>query len=90
MPGLMESVTRLLHITFPIANRHRTEPPTSPDILLANWYFKAVKKALEGNAKRKYFEHAGALLTADGTDDELITHKLEGRRRVGTDYRVQI
>ena len=26
--------------------------------------------------KRKYFEHAGALLTADGTDDELI--KLEG------------
>ena len=32
-------------------------------------------KALEGDAKRKYFEHAGALLTADGTDDELI--KLE-------------
>ena len=33
-------------------------------------------RALEGDAKRKYFEHAGALLTADGTDDELI--KLEG------------
>ena len=32
-------------------------------------------KALESDAKRKYFEHAGALLTADGTDDELI--KLE-------------
>ena len=45
-------------------------------ILLANWYYKAVKKALEGDAKRKYFEHAGALLTADGTDDDLI--KLEG------------
>ena len=29
-------------------------------------------KALEGEAKRKYFEHAGALLTADGTDDDLI------------------
>ena len=27
-------------------------------------------------AKRKYFEHAGALMTADGTGDELI--KLEG------------
>jgi hypothetical protein len=45
-------------------------------ILLAHWYFNAVKAALEGEAKRKYFEHAGALLTADGTDDELI--KLEG------------
>ena len=54
-------------------------------ILLANWYFKAVKKALEGNAKRKYFEHAGALLTADGTDDDLI--KLEGTPR---EYRIKI
>ena len=45
-------------------------------VLLTNWYFKATNKALEGDAKRKYFEHAGALLTADGTDDELI--KLEG------------
>ena len=45
-------------------------------ILLATWYFKACHKALEGEAKRKYFEHAGGLLTADGTDDELI--KLEG------------
>ena len=41
-------------------------------ILLANWYYKAVNQALEGDAKRKYFEHAGALLTADGTDDDLI------------------
>ena len=45
-------------------------------VLLATWYFKACQKALEGEAKRKYFEHAGGLLTADGTDDELI--KLEG------------
>ena len=45
-------------------------------ILLGTWYTKAVKKALEGEAKLKYFQHAGALLTADGTDDELI--KFEG------------
>ena len=45
-------------------------------ILLANWYTKAVKRALEGEAKWKYFQHAGALITADGTDDDLI--KLEG------------
>ena len=45
-------------------------------ILLANWFYNACVRALEGCAKRKYFEHAGALLTADGTDDELI--KLEG------------
>ena len=36
-------------------------------------------KALQGEAKRKYFEHAGALLTVDGTDDDLI--KLEGAPR---------
>eukprot|EP00966_Prymnesium_polylepis_P245340 5675717-Prymnesium_polylepis.1 len=54
-------------------------------ILLANWYFKAVEKAVQGDAKRKYFEHAGALLTADGTDDNLI--KLEGTPR---GYRIQI
>jgi hypothetical protein len=34
---------------------------------------------------QKYFEHAGALLTADGTDDDLI--KLEGTPR---EYRIQI
>ena len=45
-------------------------------ILLANWYYKATMKSLEGDTKMKYFQHAGALLTADGTDDELI--KLEG------------
>ena len=50
------------------------ERPAHPAI--ATWYYKAVHKALEGDAKRKYFEHAGALLTADGTDDDLI--KLEG------------
>ena len=45
-------------------------------VLLGTWYYKACNKALQGEAKRKYFEHAGALLTADGTDDYLI--KLEG------------
>ena len=45
-------------------------------VLLACWYTKAVKRALQGEAKLKYFQHAGALLTADGTDDELI--KFEG------------
>ena len=45
-------------------------------ILLAHWFYKASMKALQGEAKRKYFEHAGALLTADGTDDDLL--KLEG------------
>jgi hypothetical protein len=45
-------------------------------ILLANWYYTATVRALEGDAKLKYFQHAGALLTADGTDDDLI--KLEG------------
>jgi len=45
-------------------------------ILLANWYCTAVDKALEGSSKRRYFEVSGALLTADGTNDDLI--KLEG------------
>ena len=45
-------------------------------ILMANWLFKAVQKALQGDAKRKHLDHAGALLTANGTDDELF--KLEG------------
>ena len=46
-------------------------------ILLAHWFYKASMKALQGEAKRKYFEHAGALLTADGTDADLLI-KLEG------------
>ena len=45
-------------------------------ILLANWYHTSVKRALEGQAKLKYFEHAGCLLTADGSDDDLV--KFEG------------
>ena len=45
-------------------------------ILMAHWFYNATKKALQGDAKRKYFEHAGALLTVDGSDDDLI--KLEG------------
>ena len=45
-------------------------------ILLAHWYCAAHKRVVESRAIRKYFEHTGALLTADGTDDDLI--KLEG------------
>ena len=45
-------------------------------ILLGTWYYKAVNRALVGDAKFKYFQHAGCLMTADGTDDDLI--KLEG------------
>ncbi len=45
-------------------------------VLIATWFYRGCMKALAGRAKRKYFEHAGALMTADGTDDELI--KLEG------------
>ena len=45
-------------------------------IFLCTWYFNEVKRALQGEAKRKYFEQAGALMTAYGTDDDLI--KLEG------------
>ena len=37
-------------------------------VLLANWYFKAVNKAGGGQG---HFRKAGALLTADGTDDNL-------------------
>jgi hypothetical protein len=45
-------------------------------ILLGTWFYQATLRALKGDAKRKYFEHAGAMLTADGTGDELI--QLEG------------
>ena len=44
-------------------------------ILLAQWYCKAYRKACNKGV-RKYFEHAGALMTADGSGDDLI--KLEG------------
>ena len=54
-------------------------------ILLACWYDKAVKKALEGEAKWKYVQHSGALLTADGSDDDLI--KFEG---VPEGYKVNV
>ena len=45
-------------------------------ILLANWYVEAHHRIVKSRAIRKYFEHTGALLTADGTGDDLI--KLEG------------
>ena len=58
--------------------RYENNELTTSDrrILLAQWYCKAYQKAMESRATRKYFEHAGALLTADGSDDDLI--KLEG------------
>ena len=71
--------------TWPSGRTTHCPNRTGASCCLANWYFRAVKKALQGDAKRKYFEHAGALLTADGTDDELI--KLEGTPR---DYRIKI
>ena len=78
------SITRTAHSTQP---KWEDNTLTASDrrILVANWFYKACKKALEGDAKRKYFEHAGALLTADGTDDDLI--KLEGTPQ---GYRIQI
>jgi hypothetical protein len=45
-------------------------------ILIGTWFFRACMRAAAGTAKRKYFDHSGALMTADGTDDDLI--KLEG------------
>ena len=45
-------------------------------ILIAQWYCKAYHRSNQGTANRKYFEHAGGLLTADGSGDDLI--KLEG------------
>ena len=52
-------------------------------ILLAHCYCKAVNKACEGEAKRKYFEHAGALMTADASGDKLL--KFEGVPK-GTEF----
>ena len=46
-------------------------------------YCKAVNKACEGEAKRKYFEHAGALMTADASGDKLL--KFEGVPK-GTEF----
>ena len=45
-------------------------------ILLTHWLANAAKKTLAGDAKWKYFEHTGALITADGFGDDLL--KLDG------------
>lgn len=47
-------------------------------ILLAQWYVKAHNRIVDemSSTIRKWFEHTGALLTADGSGDDLI--KLEG------------
>ena len=54
-------------------------------ILIAHWFHDAFYRAVEGDAKRKYFEHAGALLTADGSDDDKI--KLESAPK---DYKLDL
>ena len=46
-------------------------------VLMATWFFKAFEKACEGRAKRAYFEHTAALMTANGQDDHLI--RIEGK-----------
>ena len=50
-------------------------------VLMATWFFEAFKKACEGRAKRAYFEHTAALMTANGQDDHLI--RFEGKLNVG-------
>ena len=52
----------------PVLGGDNTLTASDRRILLAKWYKKAVTKALQGDAKRQYFQHAGALLTADGSD----------------------
>ena len=54
-------------------------------VLIATWFYDAVVKACEGhNAKRKYFEHTGALMTADGTDDDKIKFEAKPQGEVFT------
>ena len=50
-------------------------------ILLAHWFYKASMKALQGEAKRKYFEHAGALLTVLSRWHGRRPHQAGGRPR---------
>ena len=54
-------------------------------ILIAHWFYDAFYEAVKGEAKKKYFEHAGALLTADGSDDDKI--KLESAPK---DYKLDL
>ena len=58
--------------------RYENNELTASDrrILIATWYCKAFDRVVESEATRKYFVHAGGLLTADGSDDNLIS--LEG------------
>ena len=58
-----------------LRNRFHTHPP--PITLPTDRTPRTCRTAAATvPAKLKYFQHAGALLTADGTDDELI--KFEG------------
>ena len=51
-------------------------PSHCPPHCLSLPHCQAYKQALAGISKRKYFEHTGGLLTADGSEDHLI--KMEG------------
>ena len=57
--------------------RHATPHPPAWGLPLPfHRYCKAYKRACQSSAVRKYFEHSGAMMTADGSDDDLI--KFEG------------
>ena len=45
---------------------------------------KAAKKSLAGDAKRKYFEHTGALITDDGSGDDLLNSMETPRMRASS------
>jgi hypothetical protein len=80
---------RVISLTWPATAASRGDVPFLSHLASRPVRFElarqACNKALQGKAKRKYFEHSGALLTADGTDDNLI--KLEG---TPPGYRIQI
>lgn len=54
-------------------------------VLIATWFYDAVVKACESpKTKRKYFEHTGALMTADGTDDDKMRFEAKPKGEVFT------
>ena len=69
LPPRLGFTVKVLQCSLPIGT---SRPPRRP--------WKASR-----DAKLKYFQHSGALMTADGSDDELI--QLEG---VPMDYRLGI
>ena len=54
-------------------------------VLIATWFYDAVVRACESpKAKRRYFEHTGALMTADGTDDDKMRFEAKPKGEVFT------